>query len=895
MVLGCLTGNGKQDAIEGTYTYRQRGKADVLPPDLQSDKADASGAIAFSAGSLTDGKPDTIVGWNGNTLREMGVDIVFDLKGEYFIDRVIIHQVGRAEPELPTPDKFGNVSLGEVPDYVEPAGLNYAEVYVRLPDGNKILAGKIGRKRHTKPMEEQTISIDVGLEATEVVVRIDSFNRDLFLSGIELWGASTDEPALYPIPQKINFDGEGAFELTDATKIVLADDACDDSVFSAALLMEKVKENFDISIEIVREHEVSDLSDKILIAKPGASKAVDATDLPQPRKEGYSLKVSPETVFILAADRRGLIYAVETFLQLLSRGAAGKKPAAQTCLIEDYPHMEFRGVHLFMPHRDDIPFIKNLIRYVLAPMKMNTIFLQVTAGMQFDRRPEINQTWERVNREAAEGKRPYIPHAQIGGGSYLTKDEVRDIVNYAKSYGFEVIPEVQSLSHVEYLTATYPEIAENPNDTYPDCYCPLHPESHKIVFDMIDEVIEVFQPERYISMGHDEAYTMGVCPRCKGKSRAELFALDVNKIYDYLKSKGLGMMIWADMVQDFRPYGVPDAIDMIPKDIVMLDFVWYFATDRDIETRLIDHGFKVIMGNFYSSHYPRFTSRSRRQGVIGAEVSTWCRSSEEDIGAKGKLYDFIYSANMMWTEHYTDELRWTMDRKINQMMPLIRSQISKDKLPVITKAKSFTPVDISSVATAPRRDNFGSKGGYDISNLPAGRVTLNGVPFEIPSGLILVESPDTSDRRYPESVEIPINLVADSLVLLHTCSSDTKPSDRSCERYHPSHVGTYEIVYDDGTSTALHLDYGWQLAEWNRRHGAPLKHISHRHTGYIGTYPSDAYWQGKMICGEDVTIYGLEWANPHPEKKIKTLHIKAAPTALDTALITVGITAVNYR
>ncbi|MDY7011415.1 MAG: family 20 glycosylhydrolase, partial [Planctomycetota bacterium] len=440
-----------------------------------------------------------------------------------------------------------------------------------------------------------------------------------------------------------------------------------------------------------------------------------------------------------------------------------------------------------------------------------------------------------------------------------------------------------------------PEIAEKPG-VYPDAYCPLHPDSHKIIFDMIDEVIEVFQPERYIEMGHDEVYTLGVCDRCKDKDRAELYALDVNKIYDYLKSKGLGMMIWSDMIQDFRPYGVPDAIDMIPKDIVMMDFVWYFATDRDIETRLLDHGFKVIMGNFYSSHYTRFTSRSAREGLIGAEVSTWGHADEETFGRKGKLYDFIFSSNMMWSEHYADELRWVMDRKIAELMPVLRWQISDDRLPApVDKAAKYQPIDLSGATTAPMRDKTGGKGGYDLTGLRQGKVTLKSIPFRIPEGVIFLEPQSAPGKCYPSQAEVPVGTKADSLVFLHTCSSDTKPSIPNTDIKAEAPVSAYELLYSDGSTAEVGIEYGWQVAEWNRRFAAPLAHIRHRHAGYIGTYPAVAAWQGKTSCGEDVTLYAFEWANPHPDKEIKTLRIKADDAAGETALITAAVTSVTYR
>lgn len=46
------------------------------------------------------------------------------------------------------------------------------------------------------------------------------------------------------------------------------------------------------------------------------------------------------------------------------------------------------------------------------------------------------------------------------GRSVLGKHEVADLVDYARSYGIEVIPEAKSLSYVQYITVSYLEIAE---------------------------------------------------------------------------------------------------------------------------------------------------------------------------------------------------------------------------------------------------------------------------------------------------------------------------------------------------------------------------------------------------------------------------------------------------
>lgn len=75
-------------------------------------------------------------------------------------------------------------------------------------------------------------------------------------------------------------------------------------------------------------------------------------------------------------------------------------------------------------------------------------------------------------------------------------------------------------------------------------------------------------------------------------------------------------MIWSDMLQPRRQYGTEGAVDLISQEVVLLDFVWYFYLDYDIEDHLLSRDRTVIMGNLYSSHYPRFDTRIAKPGMV---------------------------------------------------------------------------------------------------------------------------------------------------------------------------------------------------------------------------------------------------------------------------------------
>jgi hypothetical protein len=188
------------------------------------------------------------------------------------------------------------------------------------------------------------------------------------------------------------------------------------------------------------------------------------------------------------------------------------------------------------------------------------------------------------------------------------------------------------------------------------------------------------------------------------------------------------------------------------------------------------------------------------------------------------------------------------------------------------------------------RHEAGSGGGCDLSGLPRGDVLLGGVPFHIADGLIRVDPEGARDPRGPSRVEIPLNARRESLVFLHACSVNGPLQGLGSRR---ARVGRYEILYSDGSCAEVELEYGWQLAEWNRRYGAPLAHTAHRHAGYIATYPCLPFWQGKGPSGEDTTLYGFEWRNPHPEKAIRALRVIASDAGTDAALIVAAITGIS--
>ncbi|MEK6794527.1 MAG: family 20 glycosylhydrolase [Spirochaetota bacterium] len=826
---------GDLAALDGSYTYHRRGTKKELFPDLFPDAGGAKGKISFVKGGLFSG---ATIGWKMTSVLDIGIDIRIDLGERCFIDRIAI-----------AVDVPGSIAAMHVRASTDGKGFHAV--------GNGV-------------SHEGVITAVIGIEARHLIVRLSAAFRNIVMKQCSITGHTLPAPALFPLPVKALFPAVKK-KLRTKDVVVFTEDT-DDAFAVGRLFVDSIAEEFGLALPVLRVASFAPDAGRIFI---GSSDAV----LP----EGFSIVSDGVSARMTASDPRGLVYGVHALMSLIR--AYGAVPA---CTIEDHPLMQIRGIHLGLPSRAEIPFMKRLIDTVLVPMRYNTIFLQITAGMQFDKRPEINKAWLNANKKAASGEWPPVPHGpMIADGGVLSKDDVRGIVDYAKSFGLEVIPEIQSLGHVQYLTMTYPDIAERaertadnadivkedarPDEFYPHCYCPSNEKSYEIIADVIDEIIDVVRPSQYVHMGHDEVYTIGVCPRCKGKDAADLFAMHVTRMHDYLAKKGLRMMMWSDMLQPITAYKTPPAIDRIPKDIVMLDFIWYFHMDKDLEDGLLSKGFQVMMGNMYSSHYPRFETRRVKKGIVGGEVSTWVKNNMYTLAREGKIYDLLYSANMLWSGMYRSDMRRAYDAAVTKMLPRIRSRLNIVPAPSQAEKRSFTRIPLQGVS-AP---------------VASGKRKFLGIPFTVGKAAA-VEGKAVSERRFPSDAQIKIGKTLDSIVFVHTALANAERipwNDLAV-------IASYEVIYADGSKVRVPVEYGGNIAAMHRRYAEPLTHSIYRHEGYIATFLADPFIAEKDENGTDITAYGYEWLNPFPKKMIRSVNMRAEGDT-DAAVMLLAMTGVK--
>ncbi|MEA4824505.1 MAG: family 20 glycosylhydrolase [Clostridiaceae bacterium] len=756
-----------------------------------------------------DAADNAVYTWNWDTVYDTGIDIALPLTREAFV---------------------GAVRFTLAPD----AEINSALV---LADGKP--AGILDA-RDSKPLTGE-ITVPVGVTAKSLTLRLGADLKKIALSTPEVLGAYEDDaPFVFPTAQSLTVTPGAPVRLGE-----IRASSSVDTAFAADYLLGRLPERF---------------GDWFSPAGVPVTLCIDESY----QNERYRVEITSTGVTLTAGARLPLLYAIET---LLSCGDAGN---FTLCSIDDVPYKPMRGFHFGLPPRSELGFARRLIRYVLIPMRYNQLFIEFAGGMRFDSHPEISAAWLEGNRASKEHRQPPFPHGEmVAGGELLEKDEVRAFLGYARDFGFEIIPEVQSFGHVQYITYAHPEIAERedrtnivgdtrgedarPPEFYAHCYCPSLEESYRIIYDLIDEIVDVASPQHFVHMGHDEIYQVGVCPRCKDLDRADLYCKHVTAMHDYLARKGLRMMIWADMLHPTMRYGTPLAITRLPRDIVLLDFVWYFHFDSDIEDRLLSSGYKVLMGNLYSSHYPRYTARAAKPHMLGGQVSTWCRLDEYTLAKKGKFWDLLYTAEMLWNPAYDEGQRVTYSHLLaSRLQPALRDLI---------RGVSRTVPAVKTALPLPDGDR---------AALPAALLDL--APAAIPA----------------DGAEVFVNGTCRRLVFEHTTLWNLP---RIAWQPLPV-IGAYTIRYADGGTESIPVEYNGNVLAWDRRYADPLPQQYYRHQGYVGTWRADPTREGKDSSGRDTLICGFVWENPDPSRVIASVRYDAAQT--DAAiLILAGITAIH--
>lgn len=373
--------------------------------------------------------------------------------------------------------------------------------------------------------------------------------------------------------------------------------------------------------------------------------------------ESYSLTVTPKGVTIKAKGEAGAFYAEQTLRQMTKDGQI-KKIAC--CEINDTPRFPYRGMHFDVSrHFRSLDFLKKQVD-AMACFKMNRMHLHLTdaAGwrMQIDAYPRLTEfaawrpqtTW----KEWWKGARSYVDEGTPGAyGGYYTKDEMRELVEYARQRHIEVIPEIEMPSHSEEVLAAYPELGCS-GEPYKDCdFCVGNEDTFIFLEKVLEEVMDVF-PYEYIHIGGDEAgkARWKTCPKCRQRMQEEGLK-DVDELQSYLirrmekfvLSRGRRIIGWDEILEGGL---APDATVMS-----------WRGTEGGIEAMKQGHDVIMSPGKYcYLDHAQDapFKEPESIGGYLPLEHVYGYEPVEESMPAE-RLHHLIGVQANLWTEYITTD------------------------------------------------------------------------------------------------------------------------------------------------------------------------------------------------------------------------------------------------
>lgn len=465
-------------------------------------------------------------------------------------------------------------------------------------------------------------------------------------------------PDMIPLPYQSELTG-GDFTINSGTKIVVNPDSDE---------IKRFAETFSRKIAAFTGtyHEVGfedrDQSRNSIFLK------IDETLRNDLGNEGYKMSVKSSKITITAPGPAGLYYGIQTLYQLLPPAFSGNRADGDEeieltipCVeITDKPAFSWRGMHLDVSRH----FFKKefILKYIdlIAMHKMNVFHWHLTDDngwrIQIDQYPLLTDVsaW-RADREGLPWteRSPQRPGEPATYGGFYTKDDIREIVAYAKERYITIVPEIEMPGHTSEVFAAYPELSCS-GERFPvqtgsywpnsSIFCAGNEGTFRFIENVLDEIIELF-PGEYIHIGGDEAdkASWKTCPKCQGRIRQEgLAGVDelqsyfVKRVEKYINSKGKRLIGWDEILEGGLP---PDATVMSWRgfeggmeaarqghEVVMCPvshcYFDYYQSDPEFQPKAI--GGLITLRKVYSFRpAPAELQGEARTKVLGGQGNIW--------------------------------------------------------------------------------------------------------------------------------------------------------------------------------------------------------------------------------------------------------------------------------
>lgn len=629
------------------------------------------------------------------------------------------------------------------------------------------------------------------------------------------------EMVLTPKPKQMT-QSKGHFILASNDQISLTSNATDRTNKTAKLLAQRLYGHFGLTPELVQN--ISKARIQMSIQPDVVRAATNQKNI----EEAYLLNVTSEGIELIGGGEAGLYYAVVTLNQLARVPHEPKSPIGATEIV-DWPSTDQRIYsERFTTNMRRVEETPNFERYKKTLEKL------VLGG-------KFNVLIFTIDRNFAYQKNPALTvHPTVNA------KQLRELADWANEHFIEFIPATIYGSHAQWVTMSglsdmiEPGYNKDQLDVTSPKFIPL-------MQDIVGELLEAAGPQtkRFMIFNDEWWHKQTKSPEViyKGMTRQELFTKAIMAEYDFLKSRGVQMMMYTDMIDPTHNGGAPfhlsKVAEKLPRDIIMCS---WSGSPRIFK----DMGFEVLKINNNFTLPPRDLA----EYVDGfGTLVYWLEHSTFNYVTNS--YSAIYSwhstmraADYAWNIGVDSNL--SRDEWARRVIPNLMPTLGLDDVPLAGKVISLPMPGDTALGSTLGLSGTHKIGGIEMSLSPV-VVTRDAVKVQLPSPTLTASAILLQGVRFP-SPEAREEIRKDTLHRVFAAV----------------HVGDVVFHYEDGSTAQIDLRLGVNTIETG---AAPLN----QHVLNNG--------KDRFEFGDNEALLQSEWLNPHPDRKVVAIAMVSARDA----------------
>lgn len=307
-------------------------------------------------------------------------------------------------------------------------------------------------------------------------------------------------------------------------------------------------------------------------AQPSKNYVALTVDASLANPEAYKIEIKPEYITVSGGSAAGVLYGLQTLRKAVP-DAGMHNVLYPVGVVEDSPRFAYRGAHLDVGrHFFPTDSVKTYLD-MMALHNMNTFHWHLTEDqgwrIQIDKYPNLTEVGSKRRGTTIGHNTAEIDTIPVGG--FYTKDEIRDIIDYAAKRHITIIPEVDLPGHMQAALASYPELGctGGPYEVWcnwgvtDQVLCAGNDSVYTFLDDVLGEVADLF-PSEYIHIGGDECAKgeWEKCAKCQAKikelgikadkehtAEQKLQSHVTKHVSDFLASKGKKIIGWDEILE----------------------------------------------------------------------------------------------------------------------------------------------------------------------------------------------------------------------------------------------------------------------------------------------------------------------------------------------------------